>query len=136
MNQAAKWIDQAVEKNPDAYFMHYKKAQIQAKLGNKKEATASAQKAIDILKKDKTRTSPRSGTRSRSSTARSKARGVGNFEHKIKQVFRAKKSQADTREASRSLSTLRGWNSELLLRGCDKTPGRRSQDFAGFLALS
>ena len=53
-NQAAKWIDQALEKNPDAYFMHYKKAQIQAKLGNKKEATASAQKAIDILKKDKT----------------------------------------------------------------------------------
>ena len=52
MNQAAKWIDQALEKNPDAYFMHYKKAQIQAKLGNKKEATASAQKAIDILKKD------------------------------------------------------------------------------------
>jgi tetratricopeptide (TPR) repeat protein len=53
MNQAAKWIDQALEKNPDAYFMHYKKAQIQAKLGNKKEATVSAQKAIDILKKDK-----------------------------------------------------------------------------------
>jgi len=53
MNQAAKWIDQAVEKNPNAYFMHYKKAQIQAKLGNKKEAVASAQKAIDILKKDK-----------------------------------------------------------------------------------
>jgi len=53
MNQAAKWIDQALEKNPGAYFMHYKKAQIQAKLGNKKEAVASAQKAIDILKKDK-----------------------------------------------------------------------------------
>ena len=53
MNQAAKWIDQAVEKNPDAYFMQYKKAQIQAKLGNKKEAIASAQKAIDILKKAK-----------------------------------------------------------------------------------
>jgi tetratricopeptide (TPR) repeat protein len=53
MNQAAKWIDQALEKNPNAYFMHYKKAQIEAKLGNKKEATASAQKAIDILKKDK-----------------------------------------------------------------------------------
>jgi hypothetical protein len=53
LNQAAKWIDQALEKNPDAYFMHYKKAQIQAKLGNKKEAIASAQKAIDILKKDK-----------------------------------------------------------------------------------
>jgi len=53
MNQAAKWIDQALAKNPDAYFMHYKKAQIQAKLGNNKEAVASAQKAIDILKKDK-----------------------------------------------------------------------------------
>jgi len=53
MNQAAKWIDQALAKNPDAYFMHYKKAQIQAKLGNKKEAVASAQKAIDILKKGK-----------------------------------------------------------------------------------
>jgi hypothetical protein len=53
MNQAAKWIDQALEKNPDAYFMHYKKAQIQTRLGNKKEAVASAQKAIDILKKDK-----------------------------------------------------------------------------------
>ena len=53
MNQAAKWIDQALEKNPNAYFMYYKKAQIQAKLGNKKEAVASAQKTIDILKKDK-----------------------------------------------------------------------------------
>jgi tetratricopeptide (TPR) repeat protein len=53
MNQAAKWIDQALAKNPDAYFMYYKKAQIEAKLGNKKEAIASAQKAIDILKKNK-----------------------------------------------------------------------------------
>ena len=53
MNQAAKWIDQALEKNPDAYFMHMRRAQIHAKLGNKKEATASAQKTIDILKKDK-----------------------------------------------------------------------------------
>jgi tetratricopeptide (TPR) repeat protein len=53
MNQAARWIDQALEKNPDAYFMHYKKAQIQAKLGDKKAAVASAQKAIDILKKNK-----------------------------------------------------------------------------------
>jgi len=53
MNQAAKWIDQALEKNPNAYFMYYKKAQIQSKLGNKKEAIVSAQKAIDILKKEK-----------------------------------------------------------------------------------
>ena len=53
MKQAAKWVDQALEKNPKAYFIHYRKAQIQAKLGNKKEATASAQKAIELLKKDK-----------------------------------------------------------------------------------
>ena len=53
MTQAAKWIDQALEKNADAYFMHYKKAQIQAKLGNKKEAIASAEKTIEILKADK-----------------------------------------------------------------------------------
>jgi len=53
MAQAVKWIDQALEKNPDAYFMHMRRAQIQAKLGNKKEATASAQKAIEILKADK-----------------------------------------------------------------------------------
>jgi tetratricopeptide (TPR) repeat protein len=53
MAQAAKWIDQAIEKNPDAYFMHMRRAQIQQKLGNKKEAIASAQKTIDILNKDK-----------------------------------------------------------------------------------
>ena len=52
LKQAAKWIDEALEKNPDAYFMHMRRAQIQAKLGNKKEATASAQKTIEILKKD------------------------------------------------------------------------------------
>ena len=52
INQALKWIDQALEKNPDAYFMHVRRAQIQAKLGNKKEARESALKAIDILKKD------------------------------------------------------------------------------------
>ena len=51
MNQALKWIAQALEKNPDAYFMHMRRAQIQQKLGNKKEAAASSQKTIDILKK-------------------------------------------------------------------------------------
>ena len=53
MTQAAKWVDQAIAKNPDAYFMQYKKAQIQARLGNKEEASAAAQKAIDILKASK-----------------------------------------------------------------------------------
>lgn len=48
--QALKWVDQAIEKNPKAYFMQSKKAQILAKMGNKKEAIAAAEKSIEILK--------------------------------------------------------------------------------------
>ena len=48
--QALKWVDQAIEKNPNAYFMQQKKAQILAKLGNKKEAIAAAEKSIELLK--------------------------------------------------------------------------------------
>jgi hypothetical protein len=48
--QALKWVDQAIEKNQKAYFMQYKKAQILAKLGNKKEAIAAAEKSIELLK--------------------------------------------------------------------------------------
>ncbi|HMG06585.1 MAG TPA: DUF2911 domain-containing protein [Chthoniobacterales bacterium] len=48
--QALKWVDQALEKNPTAYFMHYKKAQILAKMGNKKDAIAAAEKSIEALK--------------------------------------------------------------------------------------
>jgi tetratricopeptide (TPR) repeat protein len=47
--QALKWVDQALEKNPKAYFMHYKRAQILAKMGNKKEAISAAEKSIEIL---------------------------------------------------------------------------------------
>ena len=48
--QALKWIDQAIEKNPKAYFIQAKKAQILAKMGNKKEAIAAAEKSIELLK--------------------------------------------------------------------------------------
>jgi hypothetical protein len=48
--QAVKWVDQALEKNPKAYFMYQKKAQILAKMGNKKEAITAAEKSIEILK--------------------------------------------------------------------------------------
>jgi tetratricopeptide (TPR) repeat protein len=48
--QALKWVDQALEKNPTAYFIHYKKAQILVKMGNKKEAIAAAEKSIEALK--------------------------------------------------------------------------------------
>jgi len=47
--QAVKWIDQALEKNPKAYFMHQKKAHILAKMGNKKDAIAAAEKSIELL---------------------------------------------------------------------------------------
>jgi tetratricopeptide (TPR) repeat protein len=47
--QALKWVEQALEKTPKAYFMHYKKAQILAKMGNKKEAIAAAEKSIELL---------------------------------------------------------------------------------------
>jgi tetratricopeptide (TPR) repeat protein len=49
LKQAAEWIDKAIAKNPDAYFMYSRKAQIQAKLGNKKEAIAAAEKSNQIL---------------------------------------------------------------------------------------
>jgi tetratricopeptide (TPR) repeat protein len=48
--QALKWVDQAIEKNPKAYFMQSKKAQILAKQGNKKEAIAAAEKSNELLK--------------------------------------------------------------------------------------
>lgn len=48
--QALKWVDQAIEKNPKAYFMQFKKAQILAKMGNKKDAITAAEKSIELLK--------------------------------------------------------------------------------------
>ena len=49
LKQAAEWIDKAIAKNPDAYFMYARKAQILAKLGNKKDAIAAAEKSNQIL---------------------------------------------------------------------------------------
>jgi len=49
LGMAPSEIDKAIAKNPDAYFMYSRKAQIQAKLGNKKEAIAAAEKSNQIL---------------------------------------------------------------------------------------
>jgi tetratricopeptide (TPR) repeat protein len=49
LKQAAEWIDKAIAKNPDAYFMYSRKAQIEAKLGNKSEAITAAEKSNQIL---------------------------------------------------------------------------------------
>jgi hypothetical protein len=51
LNQAANWIDTAIEKQKEPrYFMYYKKAQIEAKLGHKDKAKAAAEKSIELLK--------------------------------------------------------------------------------------
>ena len=54
LDQAAKWVDQAIAKqDPPRYFLYYKKAQIEAKLGHKAEAKAAAEKSIELLKAEK-----------------------------------------------------------------------------------
>lgn len=54
LEQAAKWVDLAIEKQqPAPYFMYQKKAQIEAKLGNKDKAKAAAEKSIELLKAEK-----------------------------------------------------------------------------------
>jgi len=51
LDQAAKWIDTAIEKQKEPrYFIYYKKAQIEAKLGHKDKAKAAAEKSIELLK--------------------------------------------------------------------------------------
>jgi tetratricopeptide (TPR) repeat protein len=52
--QALKWIDLAIQKDPKLYSFYYKKAQIEAKLGHKAESIAAAEKSIELLKGAKT----------------------------------------------------------------------------------
>ena len=53
LEQAAKWIDTAIEKQKEPrYFYYYKKGQIEAKLGHKDQAKAAAEKSIELLKAD------------------------------------------------------------------------------------
>ena len=49
--QSEQWIDKAIElqKEP-GYFLYYKKAQIEAKLGQKDKAKVAAEKSIQLLK--------------------------------------------------------------------------------------
>jgi tetratricopeptide (TPR) repeat protein len=72
LEQAAKWIDTAIEKQKEPrYFYYYKKGQIEAKLGHKDQAKAAAEKSIELLKADPIRTRPQSATISYLSTASS-----------------------------------------------------------------
>ncbi|MCB9360162.1 MAG: DUF2911 domain-containing protein [Flavobacteriales bacterium] len=47
---ALKWMNIAVEKRPEAFWYVHKKAKILAKMGNKKEAIATAKKSIEMAK--------------------------------------------------------------------------------------
>ncbi|TCJ12046.1 DUF2911 domain-containing protein [Flaviaesturariibacter flavus] len=50
LNQAAQWLDKAVEAQPNAYWVHYQRANALAKLGKKKEAMEASQKSMALAK--------------------------------------------------------------------------------------
>jgi hypothetical protein len=53
LHKAEEWAKKATGKDPDAYYMFYLLAQIQAKLGEKENAIASANKSIELSKQNK-----------------------------------------------------------------------------------
>lgn len=53
MAKALEWINKAVEQNPKAYWVALLKAKIELKSGDKKAATATAQKVIEMAKEAK-----------------------------------------------------------------------------------
>jgi hypothetical protein len=52
LNKALEWSTKAVENSPKAYWMWLLKAKIQLKLNNKKGATESATKVVELAKAD------------------------------------------------------------------------------------
>ena len=50
---ALKWIDTAIEKRPDAFWMQFHKARILKKMGNNKESISVAEKVIAFAKEKK-----------------------------------------------------------------------------------
>ena len=53
LQQAHEWISEAVEARPEAYWMHRKKALIEAKMGNKSAAIASAKTSLTLAEEAK-----------------------------------------------------------------------------------
>jgi hypothetical protein len=53
LNKALTWFDKATEQNPDAYWVWHARANCLAKLGKKAEAVTSANKSLEIAKKEK-----------------------------------------------------------------------------------
>lgn len=50
LNQALAWFDKAIVAQPDAFYVHYQRANCLAKLGKKKEAKEAAEKSIVLAK--------------------------------------------------------------------------------------
>ena len=53
LNQALKWINKSIELAPDSFYSYYLKSNIQAKMGNYKDAIATARKSKDMATKAK-----------------------------------------------------------------------------------
>ena len=51
LNKALEWATKAVKMNPDAFWMSRQKSLIQAKLGDKKGAIASAKQSLAVAQK-------------------------------------------------------------------------------------
>jgi tetratricopeptide (TPR) repeat protein len=50
LNQALAWLEKATAANPDAFWMHYQKARVLAKLGKKQDALAASNKSVELAK--------------------------------------------------------------------------------------
>ena len=48
MKQALAWLNQAIELNPNAFWIHHQKANALARMGNKAEARTAAQKSMEL----------------------------------------------------------------------------------------
>lgn len=53
MKQALAWFDKAVELQPNAYWIHYQRANALAKVGRKQDAKVAAQRSMDLAKEQK-----------------------------------------------------------------------------------
>ena len=51
LKQALTWLDKAVEQQPEAFWIHHQRANALAKLGRKDEAKQTAQKSMELAKK-------------------------------------------------------------------------------------
>jgi hypothetical protein len=51
LNKALEWVTKAVDMNPEAFWMSRQKSLIQADLGDKKGAIATAQKSMEVAQK-------------------------------------------------------------------------------------